>query len=340
MKKCFLTVIMMLIVGILFAQVPRGQGRVVSDELQSKFTNKLNPQINTNQSEQETSSKPRKDTIAFEHRDDLKDSINISFRYLDSTKRNTLDSTYNDFDRYFSVPSSYVYLGNNGAAATSLLFNPNLKIGFDAGFHAFDIYKYTLEGTRFYKSTRPFSSLSYQLASGKEQMLKASHTQNPSPQLNWGFDYKLISSPGYFVTQNTNHNSYRVFGAYQGKKKRYNLSWILLGNNIRASENGGVENPTDLADPNRRDRFSVPVNLGNKAAYQSNPFVTTVTTGNQYKDVNLLLRQSYDLGKHDSIAVNDSTTEYLFYPKLRLQYTFTTSTQSYRFVDVVPDSTL
>jgi hypothetical protein len=84
----------------------------------------------------------------------------------------------------------------------------------------------------------------------------------------------------------------------------------------------------------------LPVNLGNKASYQSNPFVTTVSTGNNYKDVSLFLRQSYDLGKKDSIVINDTTTEYLFYPKLRLQYTFTASNQSYQYKDIVPDSTL
>ena len=48
----------------------------------------------------------------------------------------------------------------------------------------------------------PFSSLSYQLATGKEQMIKATHTQNPNANFNFGFDYRLITAPGLFVTQN------------------------------------------------------------------------------------------------------------------------------------------
>jgi len=115
---------------------------------------------------------------------------------------------------------------------------------------------------------------------------------------------------------------------------------IMVGNNIRASENGGIQNDSLLADPNRKDRFSVPVNMGNSAAYQRNPFVTTVSTGNTYKDFNFFLRQSYDLGKRDSVAINDSTTEYLFYPKLRIQHTLTTSNNRYRFSDVAADSSL
>jgi hypothetical protein len=283
---------------------------------------------------------PRKDTIGFEHRDDSKDSISISYRFMDSVRRNVIDSSVNDFDKYFSVPSHYQYLGNNGAAAFPLIYEPNMKPGFDPGFHAFDIYRYTLEGTRFYKTNRPFSMLGYQLASGKEQMLKAGHTQNPKPNLNAGFDYRLINAPGRFITQNNNHNAYRIFGYYQGKRKRYNAYLVVVGNTIRAAQNGGIRDDSSLLDPNYKDRFAVKVNLGVSNEYRQNPFITTVKTGNTYKDLTFFLRQSYDIGKKDSIAINDSTTEYLFYPKLRVQYSFTANTSSYRFGDVAADSLL
>lgn len=284
------------------------------------------------------SAKGGSDTTGFQRRDDQKDSITISYRYLDSTNRRNIDSSVNDFDKYYSVPSANQYLGNNGAASFPLIFQPMVKPGWDAGFHAYDIYKFTLEDSKFYKTTRPFSMLGYQLASGKEQMIKVMHTQNPRPNLNVGLDYKLITAPGFFITQNTNHNSYRIYGNYQGKRKRYNAYLVLLGNTIRASENGGIINDSLLKDPNKKDRFSIPVNLGNSSAFRTNPFVTTVNTGNTYKDFTFFLRQSYDLGKRDSVAINDSTTEYLFYPKLRIQHSFTYNSYNYRFSDIVADS--
>ena len=278
------------------------------------------------------------DTLKLQQRDDLKDSITISFRYLDSTRRAYIDSSINDFDTYFSLPSHYTNLGNNGAAAFPLIFDPRHQPGFDPGFHAYDVYRFKLEETRIYRTTRPFSMLAYQLASGKEQMIQAAHTQNPKPNINFGFDYRLISAPGLFVTQNTNHNNFRLFGNYQGRRKRYAGTVVLLGNTLRASQNGGITNDSLLDDPNRRDRFSVPVILGDSANFRSNPFVTTITTGITYRDFSFLLRQSYDLGKRDSVAINDSTTEYLFYPKLRLQHTLTSSTYNYRYIDVSADS--
>ncbi len=281
-----------------------------------------------------------KDTIGFESRKkyEQKDSIGISYKYLDSIRNIPFDSTINDFDKYFSVPSSYLYLGNNGAAAYSLIYKPNAKPGWDAGFHAFDIYRYTLEGSKFYKTNRPFTQLSYQLASGKEQMIKVLHTQSPRPNFSFGFDYRLISAPGFFTNQNSNHKNYRLFSNYQGKRKRYAAFLILVGNTIKNSENGGIQFDSSLADPNLKRRFSVDVNLGNGINSESTPFNTTVNAGNVYKDFTVFLRQTYDIGKRDSVAINDSTTEYLFYPKLRAQHSFTYSTYNYNFIDLIDAS--
>ena len=42
----------------------------------------------------------------------------------------------------------------------------------------------------------------------------------------------------------------------------------------------------------------------------------------------LYLRQTYDFGKHDSILINDSTVNHLFYPKLRLAHTLSYNRQT------------
>ena len=208
--------------------------------------------------------------------------------------------------KILSVPAYYVTLGNNGTAAFPVLFSPILKAGWDAGFHAFDVYRYTLENTRFFKTTRPFTQLTYLLASGKEQVINVLHTQNIKPNWNAGIDYRLISSPGFFQTQNTNHNNYRFFSNYQGKRKRYAAYLVLLGNKISSSENGGIQNDSFLLDPNRKKRFSVPVNLGGDVEQTFNVFSTKVNTGNFYSNFTAFFRQSYDFGIKDSIIINDS----------------------------------
>ena len=324
MKSVFF-LILFVTAHCVFAQDPRLR------RLGNRNTSGLPNQRNTVQ---------KKDTTGFQQRDDLKDSITISYRYLDAIKRYPLDSSVNNFDTYYPVPASYQYLGNNGAAAFPLIFTPFAKAGWDAGFHAFDVYKFTLEETKFYKTTRPFSLLGYQLASGKEQMILAQHTQNIKPTFNAGFDYRLINSPGFFINQNNNHNNVRFFSSYQGKKKRYNAWFVVLSNTIRASENAGIVNDSLLLDPNKKDRFGIDVKMGNASQFLQNPFSTKIRTGNIYKNSSIFLQQSYDVGKKDSIAVNDSTMDYLFYPRLRLQHSFTYSTNRYDFKDVSPDSLL
>lgn len=275
------------------------------------------------------------DTIGFKHRNDLKDSITISYHYLNSTNKELLDSSINDFGKVYSVPDGYITLGNNGNAAYPILFTPILKAGWDAGFHAFDVYEYTIENTRFYKTTRPYTQLGYFLASGKEQVVKVLQTQNIKPNWNVGIDYRLISSPGFFQNQNTNHNSYRFFTNYQGKRKRYSAYFVLLGNKLASSENGGIKNDSYLLDPERKKRLTVPVNLGSDTLQNQNIFSNRITTGNLYNNFTAFLQQSYDFGKKDSIMINDSTKEYLFYPKLRFQHTITYTSSLYEFKDTL-----
>ena len=289
------------------------------------------PQEVTNNQGQTQSS----DTIGFEHRNDLADSITISYHYLDSLKSDNIDSSINDFGKVYSVPTGYVTLGNNGNAAFPVLFTPVLKAGWDAGFHAFDVYKYTIENTRFFKTTRPFTELGYFLASGKEQVVKVLQTQNIKPNWNASIEYRLISSPGFFQTQNTNHNNYRLSSNYQGKRKRYAAFLVLLGNKLSSSENGGIVNDSLLRDPNNKKRFAVPVNLGGDVGTTFNVFSTKLNTGNQYNDFTAFFRQSYDFGIKDSIIINDSTTNYLFYPKFRFQHSINYTSSSYTFKDTL-----
>jgi hypothetical protein len=277
-------------------------------------------------------------TKGFVQRNDLADSITISFRFLDSLKSNRLDSSLQDFSRFYSVPANHITLGNNGSASYPVLFTPILKAGWDAGFHAFDPYRFKLEGTRFFHTTRPFTQLSYLLASGKEQLINILHTQNIKPNWNFGFEYRLITAPGFFKTQNTNHNNYRLFSNYQGKRKRYAAYFELMGNKLTASENGGIKNDSFLSNKDYKIRIGVPVNLGGDPR-QVNVFSSKISTGNLYKDFTFFLRQSYDLGKKDSVEINDSTMEYLFYPKLRFQHTITYNQYNFLFKDTLTNIT-
>jgi hypothetical protein len=278
------------------------------------------------------------DTITFEHRDDLKDSITIYYFHLNSLVKEYLDSSLNDFGKVYTVPSGYVTLGNNGNAAYPVLFTPLLEAGWDPGFHAFDLYKFTLDNTKFYQTTKPYTQLGYYLGTGKQQVVKVLQTQNIKPNWNAGIDYQLISSPGTFQTQNTNDNGYRFFSNYRGKRKRYGANLVLLGNKLNSSENGGIKADSFLFNPDNKRRLAVPVNLGGDNP-NPNIFSTTINTGNLYSNFTAFFNQTYDLGKKDSVIINDSTTNYLFYPKIRFQHSITYASSKYQFNDTLSNPT-
>jgi len=272
------------------------------------------------------------------HRTGLEDSITISYRYLDSTRNYKLDSSITDFTKRFPLPADYIYLGNLGNAAKSVLFSPALTAGFDPGFHAFDIYKWKVEKARFFNTTRPYSELNYQLGSRVEQVIELMHTQNITPDWNFEFQYRLINSPGFFKTQKTNHNNYLLTSKYQSTNRRYNSYLILQGNKLQSSENGGIDDTEDyLNDKIYKDRFNIPTKLGGDDPFSSNFFSNNISTGNKYSLFTALLRQQYDFGKKDSL-VTDSTVIPLFYPRLRFEHTIQLDQNKFNFLDYKADS--
>ena len=267
------------------------------------------------------------------HRTGLEDSITINFRYLDSSRYLKFDSSINDFTKKFLIPADYFFLGNTGSAAKSLLFSPLLKAGWDAGFHAYDIYKIRPEETRFFNTTRPYTELGYMIGSKQEQLVTVLHTQNINPNWNFSFQYRLLNSPGSFKNQNASQSSYRLSSYYQSPNRRYHLFFILINNKIQSAENGGLRNTSDLDSlPQNKDRATIPVFLGPVSPRSVSPFSTSVTTGNKYRIRNFFLRQQYDLGKKDSIQT-DSVTIHLFYPTFRMEHSLQLNNYTYQYSD-------
>jgi len=264
------------------------------------------------------------------------DSITLRFYFRDSSRALSLDSSITDFTTRYPIPPTHIYLGNTGAATRSILFAPRLRAGWDPGFHAYDAYKWNPENVRFYNTTRPYTEFLYFLGSKAEQMIEILHTQNFKPYWNFSFNYRLISAPGTFRNQKTNHNNYLITSWYQSPSKRYNNYFVLLSNKLQAEESGGIKGDEDyLHNPiYSEDRFTIPTNIGGEPTYSTNFFNTTIYTGNRYSETNYMLRQQYDLGRKDSL-VTDSTVIPLFFPRLRFEHTFSYGKYQYIFQDLV-----
>jgi len=267
-------------------------------------------------------------------RDKFADTLTLQIYRLDSDGSSRLDTSINDYSKRYPIPATYIYLGNTGVASKSILFNAPGKAGWDPGFHALDIYKWKLENVRFFNTTRPYTELGYLLGAKAEQIVDIIHTQNIKPYWNFSIGYRLINAPGVFRNQRTNHNNYLFASWYQGKKKRYNNYLVFLGNRLQAGESGGIKDDAYLDDINyAKDRSLIPTNIGGDPINSANYFSTNISTGNRYKEFNILMRHQYDFGRNDSL-VTDSSVIFLFYPKVRFEHTFKYGTYKYSFRDI------
>ncbi len=275
------------------------------------------------------------DSLQFEKRDFKADTITVQYRYLDTARYYLLDSSISDFYRRIPLKPEYIYLGNNGNAIRNFLFSPIMKPGWDAGFHAFDPFAYTIADTRFMNTTRPYTELNYLIGSKAEQQIGILHTQNIMPNWNFVGQFRLVNSPGSFNSQNTNHRSFRFNTDYQTNDQRYSVYLIILNNSLQSSENGGITSDTFLVNQNPayNDRFNIPTNIADSVFTTRNFFNVALRTGNKYSDTKIFLRQHYDFGIKDSI-VTDSTVHRFFLPKLRLEYNFGFNKYQYKFLDV------
>jgi hypothetical protein len=274
---------------------------------------------------------------SLQRRDKNADSITIYFKYYNNNSIQKLDSSINDFYVHYPLPWTSYNLGSLGTATKSYIFNANTQPGWDAGFHAFDAYNFTLEQTAFYQTTRPYTEFGYLLGGKGEQMVEVKHTQNKTNQLNFAFDYRFSNAPGNVKNQNANTNNMRITAHFQSKRKRYESFFAMIFNTTASSENGGLVKPVLLDSLSLNDPFELETRLGISGASFRNPFNTSIATGNTYNKNTFDWKQTYDFGQKDSI-VKDTIVTHLFYPRLRLQNEVKIQTSSFSFSDANPNA--
>lgn len=329
-KKLFITGIVALIIcNNIFAQ-----RRVISTDDKPTSTTSTTPTITYDSQGRPIRNRNNNGKDSLQKRDQFADSITISFKYYDSSTSRKLDSAINDFNYRFHTPYQYLNLGNYGTATKSLIFNPILKAGWDAGFHQYDLYNYHIYDTRFFQTTRPYTELSYILGSKSEQTIKLLHTQNKKSNFNFTFEYQFISSPGSFRNLINNHSNLRFNANYQTKNRKYGALMILLSNKNTSAESGGLRNATLLESISFNNPFQLETRLGASGSFSQNPFNTNISTGNKYKSTTVLFKHYYDLGKVDSVLnKEDSTYNKIFYSRLRIQHIVSYSKYNYEFID-------
>jgi hypothetical protein len=216
-----------------------------------------------------------------------------------------------------------------------------MKPGWDGGWHAYDPYVFTVENSRFYNTTKPYSELGYLLGSHSEQMINLVHTQNITRNWNAFLQYRLISSPGTFGNQNTTHNNYRFTSWYQSNNKRYQAFLLMLGSKLISAESAGIQNNADLDSGAFSNRYIIPTNIGSSDVYNTvnNPFAggSAVSTGTFYTTGTFYAAPHIIIGIKDSI-VTDSLVIPLFYLNSAQNKPSVIPLMHQRFHDEVPNA--
>ncbi|MEH3111756.1 putative porin [Pedobacter terrae] len=204
--------------------------------------------------------------------------------------------------------------GNMGLSARPLLYEPSKRIGFDVGFHSLDYYALTPDDIIYYQARTPYTSLYFVSAGQKEQLFRATHTQNIKKNWNVGVNFNRGDSKGFYSRQRGDNLNVAIFSWYQSPNKRYNMWASAIFNTMRAYENGSTV-ATGLFEPNytKISREAEPINLSDAR--------------NLYRKNTIFLKQTYYVGRIDtSVNVNNAVL-----PTNKVSYTFEYNNNSYDF---------
>lgn len=266
------------------------------------------------------------------------ENIKIHYKYLNSDKKYTPDSSIHTYHRkHFSQPWN-MNLGNFGTANRSLLFKPQERIGPTLGYNVMDVYRIMPDSLPYYNTTLPYSEFNYNLGSKQEQHLRILHTQNIKPNWNFAAEYNRIGSEGFFLMQRTAHDAGYFSTNYQSINRRYKLNAGIIYNRTQQDENGGIADISQLTN----DDFSTRSNVDIVYEDAQSPVSSSITRSlvvNRIRDYHAVLQQSYSWGNRDTLYNEDSTKMTIEYtPRFGITHNFRHSNKEYFYKDQKPDS--
>ncbi len=216
--------------------------------------------------------------------------------------------------------------GNLGGATAPLTFQPKLRMGFDLGFHQFDLYQFTPENLPHYNSKGPYSEMYFQLGTKKEQQFKVRHFQPLGEIGKFSFHYNRINSLGYYQRQLNQHNNVAVELALFSRNQRYRIQINTFLNTLQAQENGGTVTANIFAQDNEvlERQELVDVQLDNAF--------------NDYRTRAINIEQELRFGRTVTVEVDDSTDRKMVQPEITLYHRMELTNDKYLYTDTQPDS--
>ena len=261
-----------------------------------------------------------------------KDSVIFTAKYIRYTKLGLIKDSvillpidtslvnFQNFSPLLQPEHPTINNGNLGLAAQPLLYEPRKRIGYDVGFHALDYYAVTPEDVKFYEARTQYTNLYFVTSGLKEQVFRATHSQNINKNLNIGFNFNRSDNQGIYAKQRGDNLNIDLFSWYRSPSKRYNLWAAVILNTMRAYENGSLVQ-TDIFDD------------GYAKISRDAEQVRLKTAKNLYRKNTVYFKQTYYVGRIDSAAVGSDVA----LPTNKIAYTFSYDNDSYSFSKDEPD---
>ncbi len=192
----------------------------------------------------------------------------IEYSFSDSL----LGNYFQQYDPARAQDLDYVHLGNMGAPARPMVFQPAAREGFDLGLHQFDLYYTTAKDLQFYNVESAFSNLFYSVGSDQNDgIFKAQFTRNFGRGLNFSLehnrvrhqieDLKGIRTNGNYTAQTGEHTTIATGMWYQSKNKRYDAFISFSSNVTEHKDTGGITTDELLKIDGGGAPYSIPVYL-------------------------------------------------------------------------------
>ncbi|MEJ5053328.1 putative porin [Sphingobacterium sp. MYb382] len=264
--------------------------------------------------------------------DNKKDSVVFTAKYVryatlamlkQSIRTVQIDTSHANFQYYNkqNLPwNPSINLGSYGLATRDLLFNPNKTIGFQSGFHALERYLLQPDSIQYFRTRARFSELYAVGFFFNDKVFRARIAQNIHSRWSIGAEYNASNTDGYYTNQNYSDRKAAIFSWYESKNLRYNLLVNATFNTLDATENGSVVFPDVFNDPDNISNLGYLTRLKGRNADRPN---------NKWKDQGLFLRQSYFLGRIDT--VNAGTPEMEIHPTNAVAHNTSIRQRTYTF---------
>jgi len=262
-----------------------------------------------------------------------RDSSQVLFFYSDFEKLGKLNLHQNDtslsgiqiYDLLYKHDKFYTTPGNIGQSSLHLLPIQQFRTsGFDYGIHSLDPYLYQNDSVKYYKVYKTYTELQYVQGAKKEQNFHAVFSRNIYRTLNLGFDFHVMSAPGAYSRQKTNHINFVLTTQYFSKNRRYGVIANFTLNRLKNYENGGIKYDSLFESNLETNRAVIPVNL----SYAQN----------RVRETCFFMKHYFDLTRHirDPQDTTASSTHKIELG--RLSYSFQYTRQIQNFMDTRADS--